>query len=181
MGLARREAAWAIRALRDEALPLFATAGTERELEEPTVLLRAMAAGGEVVQDYTMTGLSLRSHPVTFLRQDLRRQGISPCGDLPRIRDGRKVAVSGLVLVRQRPGNANGVLFLTLEDETGTANVIVWKKLFEVRRRVVLGASMICVRGRVQIEGDVIHVIADDLMDHSELLYTIGSRGLTPP
>jgi error-prone DNA polymerase len=176
IGLKRREAAWAIRALRDEALPLFTAAGSEREMEEPEVLLRPMAAGGEVVQDYTMTGLSLRSHPVAFLRQDLRRQGIIPCGDLARMRDGRRVTVSGLVLVRQRPGSANGVLFVTLEDETGTANVIVWKKLFEARRLVVLGASLLCVRGRVQVEGEVIHVIADDLIDHSDLLRSVGNR-----
>lgn len=176
IGLKRREAAWAIRALRDAALPLFAAAGTERELEEPEVLLRPMGADGEVVQDYTTIGLSLRSHPVAFLRQDLRGQGIIPCADLARTRDGRRVTVSGLVLVRQRPGSANGVLFVTLEDETGTANVIVWKKLFEARRRVVLGASMMTVKGRVQIEGEIIHLIAEQLVDQTGLLRSVGYR-----
>lgn len=176
-GLTRREAAWAIRALRDEALPLFAAAGAEREANEPVVTLRPMSTGSEVVEDYSITGLSLRSHPVALLRQDLRRQGIITCADLSRTRDGRRVTVSGLVLVRQRPGSANGVLFVTLEDESGIANVIVWQKLFEQRRRVVLGARMLAVRGRVQIEGDVIHVIADDLIDHSELLRAIRNKG----
>ena len=176
MGLSRREAAWAIRALRDEALPLFAAAGAAQEAVEPEVTLRPMAAGSEVVEDYAMTGLSLRSHPVALLRQDLRGQGILPCAELARTRDGRRVTVSGLVLVRQRPGSANGVLFLTLEDETGVANIIVWKKLFEQRRRIVLGASMLAVKGRVQIEGEVIHLIAEQLVDQTDLLRSVGSR-----
>ena len=176
MGLTRREAAWAIRALRDEALPLFAAAGAAQEVVEPEVTLRPMSEGREVVEDYTMTGLSLRSHPVALLRQDLRGQGIIPCADLARTRDGRRVTVSGLVLVRQRPGSANGVLFLTLEDETGVANIVVWKKLFEQRRRIILGASMLAVKGRVQIEGEVIHLIAEQLVDQTDLLRSVGSR-----
>ncbi|KAA0572548.1 hypothetical protein FZ983_31890 [Azospirillum sp. B21] len=176
MGLTRREAAWAIRALRDEALPLFAAAGDAQEVVEPEVTLRPMSEGREVVEDYTMTGLSLRSHPVALLRQDLRGQGIIPCADLARTRDGRRVTVSGLVLVRQRPGSANGVLFLTLEDETGVANIVVWKKLFEQRRRIILGASMLAVKGRVQIEGEVIHLIAEQLVDQTDLLRSVGSR-----
>ncbi|MFP5514845.1 MAG: error-prone DNA polymerase [Alphaproteobacteria bacterium] len=176
MGLTRREAAWAIRALRDEALPLFAAAGAAQEAVEPEVTLRPMSGGREVVEDYTMTGLSLRSHPVALLRQDLRGQGTIPCADLARARDGRRVTVSGLVLVRQRPGSANGVLFLTIEDETGIANIIVWKKLFEQQRRIILGASMLAVKGRVQIEGEVIHLIAEQLVDQTDLLRSVGSR-----
>ncbi|MBY6266599.1 error-prone DNA polymerase (plasmid) [Azospirillum sp. 412522] len=181
LGLRRREAVWAIRALRDECLPLFAAAGSERETDEPEVALRPMSAGNEVVEDYSTTGLSLRSHPVSFLRRDLRRQGIVPCTDLTRTRDGRRVTVSGLVLVRQRPGSANGVLFITLEDETGIANVIVWKKLFEQQRRVVLGASMMAVKGRVQVEGEVIHLIAERLTDQTDLLRSVGGRGEAMP
>ncbi|MFD1624855.1 error-prone DNA polymerase [Azospirillum griseum] len=173
LGLTRRAAAWAIRALRDEALPLFAAAGAEREADEPVVTLRPMSAGRELVDDYTMTGLSLRGHPVALLRQDLTGQGIIACADLARTRDGRRVTVAGLVLVRQRPGSANGVLFITLEDETGIANVIVWKKLFEQQRRIILGARMMAVTGRVQIEGDVIHLIADRLTDHTDLLRSL--------
>ncbi|GLR77359.1 error-prone DNA polymerase (plasmid) [Azospirillum oryzae] len=176
MGLTRREAAWAIRALRDEALPLFAAAGAAQEAVEPEVTLRPMSEGREVVEDYTMTGLSLRSHPVALLRQDLRGQGSITCADLPRARDGRRVTVSGLVLVRQRPGSANGVLFLTIEDETGIANIIVWKKLFEQQRRIILGASMLAVKGRVQIEGEVIHLIAEQLVDQTDLLRSVGSK-----
>jgi error-prone DNA polymerase len=89
--------------------------------------------------------------------------------------------VSGLVLVRQRPGSANGVLFITLEDETGIANVIVWKKLFEQQRRVVLGASMMAVKGRVQVEGEVIHLIAERLTDQTDLLRSLGGRGEPMP
>ncbi|WP_372399836.1 error-prone DNA polymerase [Azospirillum sp. HJ39] len=181
LGLRRREAVWAIRALRDEALPLFAAAGAEREADEPEVALRPMSAGSEVVEDYSTTGLSLRSHPLSFLRQDLRRQGIIPCTDLARTRDGRRVTVSGLVLVRQRPGSANGVLFVTIEDETGVANVIIWRQLFEQQRRVVLGASMMAVKGRVQVEGEVIHLIAERLTDQTDLLRSIGNRGEPMP
>ncbi|KAA1053162.1 Error-prone repair-like protein of DNA polymerase III alpha subunit [Azospirillum argentinense] len=102
--------------------------------------------------------------------------GFIPCSELARIRDGRKVAVSGLVLVRQRPGSANGVLFVTLEDESGIANVIVWKQIFERFRRIVLGTAMLGVRGQVQVEGEVIHVIADELIDHGDLLRSVGGR-----
>ncbi|WP_377807857.1 error-prone DNA polymerase (plasmid) [Azospirillum sp. A29] len=181
LGLRRQEAIWAIRALRDEALPLFAAARAEREADEPEVALRPMSAGSEVVEDYSTTGLSLRSHPLSFLRRDFRRQGIIPCTDLARTRDGRRVTVSGLVLVRQRPGSANGVLFITLEDETGIANVIVWKKLFEQQRRVVLGANMMAVKGRVQVEGEVIHLIAERLTDQTDLLRSLGGRGEPMP
>ncbi|WP_119680583.1 error-prone DNA polymerase [Indioceanicola profundi] len=178
LGLSRRDATWAIRALRDDALPLFAAAqaaDTAMGLE-PAVTLRPMAEGGEVVEDYQMTGLSLRRHPVSFLRGDLAAQGMRPCADLDILPDGRWTTITGIVLVRQRPGSASGVLFVTIEDETGIANIIVWPALFERERRVVFNATMMGVRGRVQKEGEVIHLIADRLMDHSALLKSVGDR-----
>ena len=126
-----------------------------------------MTAGREVVEDYRSRGLTLRSHPVAFLRGDLAANGYVPAGDLSATRDGRRVAVAGLVLVRQRPGSANGVLFITLEDETDIANLIIWPSLFERQRRLILSANMIGCRGKVQREGQVIHVIAEHLIDLS--------------
>jgi error-prone DNA polymerase len=181
LGLARREALWAIRALRDEPLPLFAAA-SEREAEvipeisEPAALLRPMTAGGEVVQDYSHVGLSLRAHPVSFLRDDLRRRGIVTCADAMNTRDGRWVEAAGIVLVRQRPGSAKGVLFITLEDETGIANLVVWPKVFEANRRTFLGTSMMSVRGRIQREGDVVHLVVQKVTDLSADLASVGSR-----
>jgi error-prone DNA polymerase len=181
LGLARREALWAIEALRDEPLPLFAAA-TDREQQpipeiiEPEVELRPMAAGGEVVQDYRHVGLTLREHPLTFLREDLKKRRIVTCAEAMGTRDGRWAEVAGLVLVRQRPGSAKGVMFITLEDESGIANLIVWPTVFEQFRRTVMAASMMAVRGRVQREGEVIHLIAHQLTDLSGELASVGGR-----
>jgi error-prone DNA polymerase len=177
----RRQALWAIRALRYEPLPLFAAADAHAnrllpEIVEPTVDLVPMAAGREVVEDYQAVGLTLRRHPVAFLRDELSRQRVIPCAELATTRDGRRVTVAGIVLVRQRPGSARGVLFITVEDETGTANLIVWPSLFDRQRRIVLSAGMLACRGRVQKEGEVIHVISDHLTDLSPLLRSVGGR-----
>jgi error-prone DNA polymerase len=173
LGLDRRAALWAIRGLRDTILPLFAAA---EHRVEPDMILPAMTAGREVVEDYAAIGLSLRRHPVAFLRADLQRQGLITCADLSAMRDGRTVQIAGLVLIRQRPGSAKGVLFITIEDETGVANLIVWPAVFEKQRRLILSASMIGCRGKLQREGDVIHVVADHLTDHADLLRSVGRR-----
>ena len=181
LGLARREALWAIKALRDEPLPLFAAAAARddepvAEIEEPEVALKPMTAGSEVVEDYRHVGLTLRRHPVAFLRTDLQARRIVTCEDAMQARDGRWLEAAGLVLVRQRPGSAKGVLFITLEDETGIANLVVWPQTFEKFRRVVMGASMLAVCGRVQREGEVVHLVAHQLTDLSADLATVGSR-----
>jgi error-prone DNA polymerase len=113
---------------------------------------------------------------VTFLREELRLRGIVPCADLLTSRDGQRVAVAGLVLVRQRPGTATGVIFITLEDETGIANLVIWSSVFERQRRIVLSASMLGCRGRVQRKGDVIHLVAEQLEDLSDGLRSVGNR-----
>ena len=186
LGLARREALWAVKALRARPLPLFAAADDRAGLavprrgegvSEPAVPLARMPDGGEVVEDYSATGLSLRAHPVSFLRGDLARRRIRPCAALTAARDGDFITVAGLVLVRQRPGSARGVTFMTLEDETGTANVVIWSKLFERQRRLILSADLVAARGRVQREGDIIHVVARSLADHGALLAGLGERG----
>jgi error-prone DNA polymerase len=184
--LARREALWAIKALRDEPLPLFAAASareaeTLAEINEPAVALRPMTAGGEVVEDYGHVGLSLRAHPLSFLREDLRRKGVASCAEAAQARDGRRLRAAGLVLVRQMPGSAKGVMFITLEDETGIANLVIWPKLFEKQRRVILSAGMLAVDGRIQREGDVVHLVAHHLTDLSGLLASIGARDLAVP
>ena len=185
LGLDRREALWAIRGLRDDVLPLFAAADAGRmpqpELIEPAVTIVPMTDGREVVEDYAHVGLTLRQHPVTFLRGELRQHGVMPCADLLAKQDGRRVTVAGLVLVRQRPGTATGVIFITLEDETGIANLVIWSSLFERQRGVVLSASMLECRGRVQREGDVIHVVAEELSDLTPLLRTVGNRDRSRP
>ncbi|HKT20264.1 MAG TPA: error-prone DNA polymerase, partial [Stellaceae bacterium] len=149
LGLSRRAAIWAIRALRDEPLPLFAAAArveeTLPELAEPVVALRPMNAGREVVEDYAALGFTLRRHPAAFLRADLAAQQIASCAAAMGARDGRWISTAGLVLVRQRPGSASGVIFITIEDETGIANLVVWPKIFERYRRIVLTARMIAV------------------------------------
>ncbi len=143
---------------------------------EPAVALAAMTAGRQVVEDYRSTGLSLRRHPVSFLRRDLAARRIIRCSDLLTVRDGKRVEVAGIILVRQRPGSARGVLFVTIEDETGHANLILWPSVFEAQRRLVLSASMIACRGKLQREGEVLHVIAEHLTDLSDLLRGVGER-----
>ncbi len=181
LGIARREALWAVKALRDEPLPLFA-AGSAREQaivpevgEEP-VTLKPMTAGRQVVEDYGHVGLTLREHPVSFLRRDLAAQKVLTCADAGATRDGRSVKVAGLVLVRQKPGSAKGVMFITIEDETGVANLVIWPSLYEKQRRVILTARMLRVDGRVQREGEVVHVVAYRLYDLSDALASVGDR-----
>jgi error-prone DNA polymerase len=172
-GLDRRQALWRVRGLSEAPLPLFAAAGEARGLE-PEVKLTPLTAGREVVEDYRSVQLTLRAHPLSFVRPELERRGAVPCAALRQIGDGRKVRLSGIVLIRQRPGAGN-VTFVTIEDESGIANIIIWQRLFEAQRRIVLSAAMIAVVGRVQKEGDVIHVIADRLEDESPLLRAVGT------
>ncbi|MFL6845034.1 MAG: error-prone DNA polymerase, partial [Allosphingosinicella sp.] len=139
LGLDRRQALWKIRGLGGgKPLPLFAFA--EMQGQEPEVALTPLTAGREVVEDYRAVQLSLRDHPVAFLRGELDRRGITPCGALKALKDGAKVKVAGIVLVRQRPGKGN-VTFITLEDETGIANAIAWKRIFEAHRPIILAAA----------------------------------------
>ena len=186
LGLARRDALWAIKALRDEPLPLF-TAAARRELtaipeqSEPNVVLRPMTAGNEVVEDYGHVGLTLRQHPVAFLREEFARRRLLTCAEAVASRDRRWVDLAGLVLVRQRPGSAKGVMFMTIEDETGVANLVIWQSILEKYRRIALGAGLIGVKGRVQREGEVIHIVAHQLHDLSADLASVGARDVGQP
>jgi error-prone DNA polymerase len=188
IGLDRRQALWEVRALdfaaAAERLPLFAKSADNLQREEQ-VTLPLMPLGEHVVNDYRALSLSLKAHPVSFLRDELDAQSIVRAERLPEIRSGARITVAGLVLVRQRPGTASGVIFATLEDETGVANVIVWPKVFERYRPVVMGARLVKVTGRVQSEQNVIHVVAERLEDLSPLLSllsaeSIGANGMAP-
>ena len=172
LGLSRREALWAVKALGrsgdHEDLPLFRAATATRQ--EPDVALKPMPPGEEVVNDYRFLSLSLRAHPSAFLRADLTRRRIVANDTLRDTGNGAWVRVSGLVTVRQRPGTAKGVIFMTIEDETAVANIIVWPKTFERFRPIVLGARYVAITGRMQEESGVIHVVADRLDDLTPLL-----------
>ncbi|MDT9599206.1 error-prone DNA polymerase [Sphingosinicella rhizophila] len=170
-GLDRRQALWRVRGLGEAPLPLFA-AGGEGDRERK-VTLDPMTDGREVVEDYRSVQLSLRAHPLAFLRPELERRKMVACADLRTIKEGRKVRLAGIILVRQRPGAGN-VTFITIEDETGVANIILWQRKFEAQRRIVLSSAMIGVTGMVQREGEVIHIVADRLEDLTPLLHSVG-------
>ncbi len=168
LGLSRREALWAVRALPPEPLPLFAAAGEHQN--EPTVALPKAALGEQVAEDYRRQRLTLRRHPMALLRPGFARENVAPNARLADLPADRPVTVAGLVLVRQRPGSAKGVIFATLEDETGISNVIVWPKVFEAYRAIVMRARLLYVEGKLQKEGLVIHVVANHIEDRSHLL-----------
>jgi error-prone DNA polymerase len=185
-GLDRRAALWAVKGLDGGALHSKvrrATAaspirkwGTADLFDEPPVVLPPASLGEQVVADYAALGLSLKAHPVAFFRAGLSARGVlTSAQHWDKRLAGRRVTVAGLVLVRQRPGTAKGTIFLTLEDETGIVNVVVWPKVFEANRRVVMTAQFLAVRGKVQREGLVIHVVAEELTDLTHELRTLGT------
>ena len=180
LGLDRRDALWAVKGLnragdRDD-LPLFA--GADLPASEPDAHLPPMPPGEHVVEDYRHLRLSLKGHPVAFLRARLQARGIAPLASLdpPAGLRPARATIAGLVLVRQRPGTAKGVIFMTLEDETGSANIIVWPKQFEKQRAIVIGARLTAVTGRVQSQSGVTHLIAEKLEDLTPLLGQLSSE-----
>ncbi|MGQ7868464.1 error-prone DNA polymerase [Sunxiuqinia sp. sy24] len=169
MGLDRRRALWEVSALHDHPIGVFAgtssQSGGEGAVELPT-----MTAGEHVIQDYASTSLSLKAHPVSFIRQKLNQLRVTPTADLSKMENGMLVNVCGLITVRQRPGTAKGVLFITIEDETGFANLVVWAKTFEEYRKVILQSRLLLVSGKLQIEGEVIHVVVNRCVNLNELM-----------
>jgi error-prone DNA polymerase len=167
LGMDRRAGLWAVKGLAPEVrveceAPLLALMGAPAE---GAVDLPAMALPAHVAEDYRTAGLSLKAHPCAFFRRLLASLGAVPADALKTMKDGSRVAVGGLVLVRQRPGTAKGVVFVTLEDETGPANAVVWRDLFVPNRRVVMGSGFLVVHGRLQRAGEVIHVVAERFTD----------------
>jgi len=174
MGLGRREALWQVRALdgRDarQAMPLFEGVGTDDPVPEQPVRLPQMPAGEEVIQDYRTMALSLRNHPVAFLREDLKDRGLVECRAIETLAARRRAAVAGLIVVRQRPGSARGVVFMTVEDETSIVNAIVWPKVMEKYRAVVLGSRLVILHGEVQRADGVTHLVVNHLENATAML-----------
>jgi error-prone DNA polymerase len=183
MGLSRREALWAVKGLPDRGatLPLFAAMGEEERPPEPAVTLPEMGLGEEVVADYASLRLSLKAHPLSFLRAELAAEGRVPAARLGELANGARLKLAGLVLVRQRPGSAKGVIFATCEDETGVANIVVWPDCFERYRSTVLKARLLGVEGRLQREGLVIHIVAERLTDLTHRLHSLIEPGEADP
>jgi error-prone DNA polymerase len=182
MKLDRRAALWDARALKAAPdLPLFAAADARDEgAETETAKLPAMPLSEHVVNDYQTVRLSLKAHPMRFLRGHYAGRGFVTARDLTTVRNGKPVAIAGLVLIRQRPGSAKGVCFITIEDETGVANVVVWPDVFARQRKIVMGARLMAVRGVVQSEEGVIHVVARGLEDDTVLLRMLSEDALPP-
>jgi len=178
LGLDRRQALWEVRGLpKESSLPLFDHAATAEAGDEKKVALPLMPLSEHVVNDYRTLRLSLKAHPMSFLRTRVAASRILSCADLKQTRDGARVGVAGVVLVRQRPGSAQGVVFMTIEDETGIANSVIWPKVLERMRKVVMAARLVVVHGRVQRHEDIIHVVAERLEDRSDWLRLLTENG----
>lgn len=167
--LDRRQALWEVAALSDRPIALFEGQPSE-SAQEQQISLPFMTQGEHVIRDYAATTLSLKAHPVSFLRDKLQLLHIVSATDLQHIDNGTRIKIAGLVLVRQRPGTANGVCFITIEDETGSANLVVFQKFFDQYRKVIIGSKLLMVEGKVQKEGEVIHVIVDRCYNLTPLL-----------
>ena len=185
--LARRPGLWAVKGLpRAAPAPLFVAAGLEEADGSPPAALPATPLSEEVVCDYETLRLSLKAHPLSFLRPRLAALGVRPADRIDEVPDGGRMIAAGVVLVRQRPGSAKGVVFLTLEDETGVINVVVWPKVFERFRPVVMGARLVLIHGKIQRatqdEGHVTHLVAETLEDRSADLGLLSEgQDLDPP
>ena len=179
LGLDRRAALWAVRRLPDDVpLPLFQAATAREQPDETVQPLPAMPLPEQVVADYQAVRLSLKGHPMEFLRGSFDKEGVLPCTSATRQRDGRAVKCAGVVLVRQRPGSANGVVFMTIEDDTGVANIVVWPKVMEKFRKEVMGARLVLIEGRIQSSDGVVHLVADRLVDRSHDLTSLANETL---
>jgi error-prone DNA polymerase len=171
LDLTRRQGMWAAKGSPPaSSAPLFEAMGLDEADGAPPAALPRLTAGEEVVGDYQSIRLSLKGHPVAFLRDKLSRAGAMTAEDYKTAKDNRRVSVGGVVLVRQRPGSAKGVVFLTLEDETGVANLVLWPDVFERLRPVAMGARMVLARGRVQRADNVTHLVVEDLIDWTPML-----------
>ena len=175
IGLDRRQALWEV-STKDRPVALFA-GQPSADAKEENVALPEMRISEHVVHDYAATSLSLKAHPVSFVREKLQQFHILSTKELSAAKDGDLVKVAGLVLVRQRPGTAGGICFMTIEDETGCANLVVFENLFEKYRKEIFQSRLIMVEGKLQVEGEVIHVIVKRCYDFSKLLRHLTSSG----
>jgi error-prone DNA polymerase len=170
----RHRAVWQVTGV-ERVLPLLPAATAQAE---GIPMLRAPREGQDIVADYGSTGLTLRRHPLCLLRDKLQRRGVMPTQELWEQPNGKRVITAGLVITRQRPGSAGGVTFVTMEDETGYVNLIVWNSVAVAQRAALLESRLLEVHGKLQREGDVQHVIAEKLIDLSMMLgdLAVGSR-----
>lgn len=175
IGLSRRQALWEVSALADRPVALFENQPSESKLEQQ-ITLPLMSKAENVIQDYASTALSLKAHPVSFVREELSLLKVLSNKKLDEVKDGQNVKVAGLVLVRQRPGTAGGVCFITIEDETGFTNLVVFESLFDQFRKEILQARLLMVEGKLQREGEVVHVIVKRCFDLTKLLKNMGNE-----
>ncbi|MGC1552487.1 MAG: OB-fold nucleic acid binding domain-containing protein, partial [Bradyrhizobium sp.] len=177
IGLDRRAALWAVRRLPDDVpLPLFETATAREQPDEQARPLPSMPLPEHVVADYQTIRLSLKGHPMEFLRAKFERERVIACASVSDARDKQHVRCAGVVLVRQRPGSAKGVVFMTLEDETGIANIVVWPKVMERFRKEVMGSRLILVEGTIQSSPEkIVHLVAEKLVDRSSDLLDLAN------
>jgi error-prone DNA polymerase len=180
IGLDRRAALWAVRRLPDDVpLPLFETAAAREQPDEHARPLPLMPLPEQVVADYQAIRLSLKGHPMEFLRPMFAGERVIPCAAVSDANDRQHVRCAGVVLVRQRPGSAKGVVFMTLEDETGIANIVVWPKVMERFRKEVMGSRLVLVEGYIQSSPEkVVHLVAEKLFDRSRDLVGLASDSL---
>lgn len=168
IGLERREALWEIAALHGRPVGMFKGQVSQHD---PEIVLPPLSKMEQVIQDYGTTALSLKAHPVSLIREQLNRLRITPTGSLAGMKNGRSINVCGLITVRQRPGTAKGVLFITIEDETGFANLVVWAKTFDKYRHIILQSKLLMVSGKLQVEGEVIHVVVHSCYNLTGLMH----------
>lgn len=182
LGLDRRAALWDTAALRDAPdLPLFTAVEARDEGRELRVPLPVMPNCEQVAADYQTLRLSLKAHPLAFLRRSMAAQGLISTETLGRTTNGERVRLAGLVLVRQRPGSAKGVCFITVEDEHGVANLIAWPKIMETYRAAIMASRLIYIEGRVQRDADIIHIVAEHLENRSDALDRLADGRAAPP
>ncbi|MFC4293227.1 error-prone DNA polymerase [Sphingorhabdus arenilitoris] len=180
IGLNRRQALWEARRVQADILPLFEAANARELAEEADARLPIMTKAENVVSDYQSIKLSLTGHPMEFLRDDLRRQGILSCAELAKAKNGSFAKVAGVVLIRQRPGKGNAI-FITLEDESGVANLLLWARLFERMRRPVMAARLMVASGEVQHSREgVTHLMVSRVEDCTAMLHGVAAQENLP-
>src|SRR5690606_13405533 len=169
MGMDRREALWQVSALHDRPIALF-EGKADNSQHETQIALPLMPTSEHVIHDYAHVGLSLKAHPVSSIRKELERRDVLSTNKANEAKDGERIQVAGLRLVRQRPGRASGICFITIEDETGIANLVVYEKLFNSFRKEILGSKLLMVEGKVQREGQVVHIVVQRCHNYNGLL-----------
>ena len=180
LGFDRRQALWEVSALADNPAGIYKGQSAAKASEQD-IQLPLMSLSEHVLQDYSSMALSLKAHPVSFVREKLKQMKVLAADELKNMKDGMHVRVAGLVLVRQRPGTASGICFITIEDETGNANLVVFQKLFDQYRKEIIRSKLLMVEGKLQIEGEVIHVVVKHCYNLSGLLQQLSDTENSDP